>query len=263
MIQDNQVKLDEITTSERVNVNSEIEGGTVDTVTEVANVTSVDTVDEVTNVTSVDTVDTVTEVTNITSVDTVDTVTESKTYAKTGDSTWQSPRLDSSTHAFEVIDYEHHEIHGGSSFVVSDVQNVDTTTMKWQITTPAGTKYAHVLFEAEGTGEISTVITEGSDRTDGTALAEINRNRVGTPTAATVIVTRTPTGGTTDGATTILSRRAGSTGVAGKTVAAGGTRGNNEFVLKPSTKYVVAVETFADIYVTFMVDFYEHTDKGV
>lgn len=172
------------------------------------------------------------------------------------------PRVDASTYALETIEYEHHEIHSGSSFVVSDVQQVDTTTMKWQVTTPDSTKYAHVVFDIECTGEMSLTITEGSDRTDGTALAEINRNRVGTPTTATVIATRTPTGGSTDGATTIFTKRSGATGVASKTVAAGGSRGLNEFVLKPNTKYVVAVETFADVYVAFGVDWYEHTDKA-
>lgn len=171
-------------------------------------------------------------------------------------------RIDSSTHSIQTIEYEHHEVHSGSNFKTCDVQSVDTTTMKWQITTPAGTKYSHVVFDIEGTGEISILITEGSDRIDGTALTEINRNRVGTPTVAGTIVTRTPTGGNTDGATAILLRRTGATGVGGKTLTGGGSRGMNEFVLKPGTKYVVAVETFAAIYVSFLVDFYEHTDKN-
>lgn len=37
--------------------------------------------------------------------------------------------------------------------------------------------------------------------------------------------------------------------------------GANEFILKPNTKYVVSVETFADVYVTFHLDYYEHTNK--
>lgn len=170
-------------------------------------------------------------------------------------------RIDASTNTLQVIDYDHHEIHSGSHWVCYDLQNVDTTTFKWQVTTPAGTKYAHMIFNADCTGEMLSLITEGSDRTDGTALAEINRNRVGTPGVATVIVTHTPTGGTTDGATTIMNHRSGATGSGNKTISAGGARGGNEFILKPSTKYVIAVTTYADVWVTLGLDWYEHTDK--
>jgi len=160
------------------------------------------------------------------------------------------------------ITYPHHEIHGGSSFVVCDVQSVDATTMKWQITTPDSAKLAHILFDIDSTGEMFVVVTEGSDRVDGTALVEINRNRDGTPAVATVIVTRTPTGGNTDGAVTILSKRSGATGVGNKTLTGGGARGNNEYILKPDTKYVVSITTYATVFVSFCVDWYEHTSQN-
>jgi len=170
-------------------------------------------------------------------------------------------RIDASTNTIQTIEYEHHEVHSGSSFVCSDLQNVDTTTFKWQVTTPDTTKYAHMVFDIDCTGEILVLITEGSDRTDGTALTELNRNRVGTPTAATVIVTHTPTSGSTDGATTLVNHRSGATGVGSKTVSAGSMRGSNEFVLKPNTKYVIAVTTYADVWASLDIDWYEHTDK--
>ena len=170
-------------------------------------------------------------------------------------------RIDASTNSLQTIEYEHHEIHGGSSFHTSDVREVDTTTFKWQVTTPAGTKYSHIVFNIECTGEMLLLVTEGSDRTDGTALVEINRNRVGTPTVAGTIITHTPTGGTTDGATTIFTTRVGSTGVGSKTLSGGGSRGNNEYILKPSTKYVVSVTTYATVNVSLELDWYEHTDK--
>ncbi|KKL12030.1 hypothetical protein LCGC14_2539820, partial [marine sediment metagenome] len=117
--------------------------------------------------------------------------------------------IDEKTHALVFSSWAHHKIHERGSFVVSDVQSVSTTTMKWQITTPDSEKYTHALFDLDGTGEMSVIITEGSDRTDGTALVEINRNRVGTTPSAGTIVTRTPTGGSTDGAITIFSIRRG------------------------------------------------------
>ena len=171
-------------------------------------------------------------------------------------------RIDASTNSIQTIEYEHHEIHSGSSFHTSDVRNIDTTTFKWQVTTPDSTKYSHIVFNVDCTGEMLALITEGSDRTDGTALTEINRNRVGTPTVAGTIVTHTPTGGTTDGATTIYSKRSGATAVGSRTVAAGGSRGLNEFVLKPNTKYVISVTTYADVYVSLELEWYEHTDRN-
>jgi len=170
-------------------------------------------------------------------------------------------RIDASTNSLQTISYEHHEIHSGSSFVCVDLQSVSTATFKWQVTTPATLVYAHMIFDIDCTGEMTVLITEGSDKTDGTALAEINRNRVGTPAAATVIVTHTPTDGTTDGATVLVNHRSGATGVGSKTISGGGYRGGNEFVLKPSTKYVISVTTYAAVFVTLDIDWYEHTDK--
>ena len=168
---------------------------------------------------------------------------------------------DDSTYSRTTIEYDHHEIHSGNSCHVSDVQSVDTTTFKWQVTTPNTLVYAHMVFDLECTGEMSVSITEGSDRTDGTALAEINRNRVGTPNTAGTVVTHTPTGGSTDGATTIFTIRSGSTGVGGKTILAGGSRGNNEYVLKPNTKYVISATTYAAVFVSLELDWYEHKDR--
>jgi len=170
--------------------------------------------------------------------------------------------LDGVTTAAKIIDYAHHEVHGGSAYTVSDTVTCDTTTVKWQVTTPDTTKYSHLIFELSCTGEATYLVTEGSDRTDGTALAEMNRRRVGTPSTAGTIVTRTPTGGTTDGATTLFSMRNGLTSVAGKNIEGGTARAINEWILKPNTKYVVSVTTYADVLVTCLLDWYEHTDSN-
>ena len=170
-------------------------------------------------------------------------------------------KIDSSTSTISTTSYEHHEIHAGSSFTTCDVQNVDTTTLKWMVTTPNTTKYAHMIFDFQCTGELLITITEGADRVGTNDLAEVNRRRVGTPTAATAAIHRAYTGGTTDGATTIEKKRIGATGVGSKTVSAGGNRGQNEFILKPNTKYIISAQTFANVYVTACFDWYEHTDN--
>lgn len=182
-------------------------------------------------------------------------------YARIDADTVKPLRMDASTHTLQTITYEHHEIHSRSSFVCNDLRNVNTTTFKWQVTTPAGTKETHMVFDIDCTGEMTALITEGSDRVDGTALAEVNRNRVGTPSVAGTIVTHTPTGGATDGTVVLMNHRSGATGVGSRTISAGGARGGNEFVLKPSTKYVISVTTYADVWVSIDLDWYEHTPK--
>ena len=172
------------------------------------------------------------------------------------DADGQTAKFDDSTSALNTVDYSHHEIHNGSSYVVTDVQGVNDTIIQWQITTPAGTKYSHTVFDIHCSGEMMVTITEGSDRTDGTALSEINRRRTGTPNVAGTIVTRTPTGGSSDGVT-IFQLKAGASGKEGQL---GTSRNLNEFVLAANTKYIVAVETFDDVDVSFGVDWYEHTD---
>jgi len=169
--------------------------------------------------------------------------------------------LDPSTSALEIIDYPHHEIHAGDSYVCTDVQSVDTTTQYWMVTTPDTTKWGHVLFILECSGEIEVTITEGADRTGTAALTAINRNRNSSNTAG-ITVHRGYTNGTTDGATTVFKVRSGSTNVGGRTVFGGGVRGVNEFVLKQNTKYIIKIETFATVYVTLDLNWYEHTDDN-
>lgn len=176
-------------------------------------------------------------------------------------SKWVSVAVDSSTHSLITMLYGHHEIHGGSSYTCSDVQNVDTTTLKWMVAVANTDKEPNLIFDIECTGEMTLLITEGADRAGGTAVAAINRNRRSTNTAETTI-TRTPAGGSTDGATTIKNLRTGATGVASKTIAAGGARGQNEFILKKNTKYIISVTTYADVWVSLNLDWYEHTPKN-
>ena len=171
-----------------------------------------------------------------------------------------NPAVDKITQQQAVMDDSHHHLHEGHAFLCFDVLNVDDTTQKWMITTPDSAVVPHMVFEVEGTGEISILVTESADRTGSTALSCINRRRLGSPTSSDVVVHRGVTGGSTDGTTTIENIRSGISGQGGKSVASGGSRGVNEWNLKRDTKYVIAVETFADIYVTLHLDWYDHED---
>lgn len=157
-----------------------------------------------------------------------------------------------------VMEYDHHEVHHGHSFKLDDVQTVDGT-QKWMVTTPNSKKYAHMIFDALCTGQMLMVVTEGANRTGTTELTPINRNRVGTPAEATVKVHRDTSEGDTDGAITIKNAQLGITDQ--PTSETSESRGRNEYVLKPNTKYIVAITTIASVTVSLHLDWYEHEDK--
>jgi len=117
-----------------------------------------------------------------------------------------------------------------------------------------------MTFDALSTGEMLLVITEGADRTTGVDLIPINRNRVGSPSEAKTTIKRGATGGSIDGATTLKTMRTGSTGRHGSEVGASG--GQNEYILKPDTKYVVSMTTYADVVASIHLDWYEHANVG-
>jgi hypothetical protein len=161
----------------------------------------------------------------------------------------------------ETITRRHHEVHEGKAFHIADVQNVNSTTMQWMITTPAAPTEVHLITSVEATGEVSAELLEASDKDGTTALVPVNRKRNGSAAATTVH--RGATGGTTDGDATqpLVRHRGGATGVGGHTLTGGGTPGSNEHILKPDTKYMMTVETFANVWVSVDLDWYEHIDE--
>ena len=177
------------------------------------------------------------------------------------DGVFRDVRIDTSTRAQTGITYEHHEIHAGSSYHCSDVQNVSTTTLQWMITTPDTDKEPHMIINAHCTGELLVVVTEGADKTGANALAEINHNRRSTNTAG-VAVHREVSGGSTDGAITLFSKRTGSTGVGSKTISSSEAGHNEEWILGKNKKYIITVTTYANVYVSLDLDWYEHTAKS-
>ena len=167
-------------------------------------------------------------------------------------------RMDASTNSLQTISYEHHEIHSGSSFTTSYIADIaNGANLDLLVVTPDSTAYAHLVYEVDVEKETQLMIYEAVTATAGDAVVAYNRNRVGTPDAATVVVTSTPTG-ITEGTTILRSRHMGS----GKTIG-GGDRGTHEFVLKPNTKYLFRLtnSTTSDNYMSVTLNWYEHIDK--
>lgn len=168
--------------------------------------------------------------------------------------------IDSSTETLQTIEYEHHEIHSGSSYTTDrDIELANGASGDILLITPDTTKYAHFFYELEVEAEAQFTIWEAPTATAGTAMNAINRNRNLTATKpATMTLSHTPTGITT-GSTIIRQHHLG----AGKTLG-GGARGSHEFVLKRNTKYLIRTTnlTVSDNWVSIILNWYEHTDKN-
>ena len=166
--------------------------------------------------------------------------------------------LDSATFAVNTIEYEHHEIHSGSSFTSSYQREVASgANLDILIVTPSGSKWAHFAYEIDVEAETQVYLYEAPTATAAAnPIVAYNRDRNSTK-AATVVITHTPTG-ITPGTTIIRSYHLGS----GKTFG-GGARGNHEFILKAGTKYLFRLTnlTVSDNWMSVIFDWYEHTNK--
>jgi hypothetical protein len=166
-------------------------------------------------------------------------------------------RLDGSTEAMEIIDYEHHEIHSGSSFVLTNVSDVASgATFDLLMVTPDTTSWAHMFIQATTERETLFEIFEGvTTSSDGTVCTPTNRNRNSTSTA-NLLCYHTPS--ITSTASLILNAKSGS----GKT--GGEARSEQEIVLKQNTKYLFRVtnDSASAGWVSQQLNWYEHTDKN-
>jgi len=181
---------------------------------------------------------------------------------KTGDSTYETPRLDSITHAQNTIDYAHHEIHAGSSYEYANALDfTNAETKSFLLVTPDTTKWIHFIFEVAGEAEFNVnfyeAATPDADGAAVTAPAVINKNRNSNNTPGLVFTSAPTLGGGSKG-TLIRVHHSGS----GKQTG-GQVRGTAELILKQDTKYWVDItnSTTSNNFISWMVGWYEHTSK--
>ena len=177
--------------------------------------------------------------------------------SKISDTVSRPVRVDSATHVLETIEYEHHEIHSGSSYTADrNVELSSSANMDILLVTPVSTKWPHMFYEIESQAESLFTLYESPTATAGTAIPAINRNRNVTK-PATMTLSHTPTSITT-GSTILRQHHLG----AGKSFG-GGARGVHEFVLKGNTKYLIRITnlTVSDNWVNIVINWYEHTNK--
>lgn len=187
--------------------------------------------------------------------------TNSLMVGKTGDTTYQTPRIDVATHSIQIIDFAHHEIHDGSHFMFTDSLELDATaTQDYLITTPNTTKWSHLSFSFDGTAITTLEVYEGSDKTGTTSQTIFNNNR-NSATASGNTLHKGTSGGTTDG-TKIWSHKSGTATGAASTTGASSSQ-DSEIILKQNTKYIFRLTSgTTDNLVNIAFNWYEHISKS-
>jgi hypothetical protein len=177
---------------------------------------------------------------------------------RSSDGTAQPLRLDKSTNTIQTIDYAHHEIHAGSHFIYTDHVELDSAaTQVYLITTPNTTKWAHIMFDLDGSAITQWQLYEDSDR-NGTTLQTIGNSNRNSLTAATVTIHKGISGGTTDGTLIHLHKGGSATNQSRNST---GSRNDEEIILKQNTKYLLRTTSGTDDNLTnIRLEWYEHSD---
>lgn len=153
-----------------------------------------------------------------------------------------------------VIDFEHHQIHEGESYLSFDEQlSLATSTVKYSIDVPVATS-PHMIVSVDAYGGSAIIrLFHTATYTGGTPLVNNNRNR-NIPNTATITITKAVT--SIDG--TQFEALLAGTGKSG----GGSNRNMSEFVLKAGGTYRIDMEGL-DAGVKAIIRFYWYEDLGV
>ena len=169
---------------------------------------------------------------------------------------------DPSTGALVVLQHSHHEVHEGVAFVLSQRTAVNAfdiaAPLTFYITTPAGDEGLHLVISGEANVPAFWELFEDNgnaahfDVAGGSAAVPLNRNR----NSATVPLVTVTTGATVTQATADALIDTSAMGRAG-----GSER--NEFILKPSTEYLIRATSYVDNNEgSITLGFYQHESGG-
>ena len=180
-------------------------------------------------------------------------------------SNWRNLRTDVSTHSLQTMDYEHHEIHGGSHyFVISYIDMAINNVLQFTWQMPDTTKWIHWRWQISTESETLWQVYEGA--TINNALANTitpkNNNRNSANTSDTEMKYELHANlAAADTDVTINSNNLIESGISGAGRDAGAESRSDELVLKQNTLYVLRATATAAGYINFKMEWYEHTDK--
>jgi len=185
-------------------------------------------------------------------------------FGKTGDTTFQSPRIDAATPAIETIDYEHYEIHAGNSYDIIDVVDLAGSGVRdIQITTPNNTEWMHFFFNISVESETEWYLYENvAIASAGAAIVanNLNRNSINESGVTIAFIDNTSVANanadtTVSGATEIYH------GITGAGKDAGQLDHKHEVILKQNEDYCVRFIANTAGYVNYHLNWYEYTSK--
>lgn len=170
--------------------------------------------------------------------------------------------VDDTSDAVVTLDFVHHEIHEGDTYTYTDVVDLANNNVRdIQITTPNTAVRGHIVFELNSESEVEWFLYENVIiNVPGVAVAELNSDRNSANTADLVVAA-------IDNNTVVLADA--DTAVAGATtiyhvlMGAGKDSGTydheHEIILKQNEDYSLRIIANAAGYVSYHVDWYEHT----
>lgn len=173
--------------------------------------------------------------------------------------------VDSATHALNIIQYEHHEIHSGSHYFVAGVQDLAINeVLDLTLLTPNSTKWVHWTWKIDTQSETAWYVYENAVQT--TALANLmtpyNNNRNSRNTSGVTLRYELQANlAAADGDTDVTTATLLESGISGALRDAGDDVRENEIILKQNTLYCLRAVATAAGYIDFKMQFYEHTNK--
>jgi hypothetical protein len=165
--------------------------------------------------------------------------------------------VDNSTHTLQTIEYEHHEIHAGSHYMLCGYDSdMSVNELKdFVIITPNTTSWAHMTFDFSSSLGATLNIYEGvTGVSGGTSQAPINNNR-NTASTSSLSIILNPTA-ITPGTAIIGSYLSGGNRTSGF------NSRDKEIVLKQGTSYLFRFQSLANSNTLgYCGEWYEHTNK--
>lgn len=152
-----------------------------------------------------------------------------------------------------TIDQPHHQLHEGERFVSTHAAATVNTNGTCIVHIKTGANYSHLVYDVFGTNVYTIQFYEAPTVTgNGTSVAVLNRNRNSAKVTTTTMLhtpTTTALGTSLEGPLYIGS---------GQSKVGGTTRGQNEWLLKPNTSYLVHVTSRGDANsLTVFADWYD------
>ena len=192
-----------------------------------------------------------------------------------------APRTDLATGVTTTIEYEHHEVHGGSSFAChfsNTTTNDNDHRTAIGFWTPNTAKWPHLVITVTSSHPAEFFLLEAPTidaASGGPDLAVYNRDRNCGVVSTVLSLKNPPVAG---GATSFIEAQIAAATFSGGTelehmllaggkgpqAVGGSARGSQEWILKQNTKYILLLQNVgANINThTIAADWYEHTSRG-